>query len=194
MPPLAGRRGTKRSLWKRAAAGLDELELSWSRGSRCEANTSVRSPLPHSHGWRGTRCRRRAAWKEGDKGYPNDQIRCGGGTRSGTQTIAASEDFASFLIYVSVRRSFPHWGFSVFCTVWYMCTCSIFGCCRGCCRMRCCSGLPVPLETSSFEDSVYCRSAAIIPVSNGSAWGSLSLVMRESQQWVRFAPERLKLP
>ena len=61
-------------------------------------------------------------------------------------------------------------------------------------NMRCCSGLLVPLEMSSFEDSVYCRSAAIIPVSNGSAWGSLSLVMRESQQWVRYAPERLKLP
>jgi hypothetical protein len=27
MPPLPGRRGTRRSLWKRAAAGLDELEL-----------------------------------------------------------------------------------------------------------------------------------------------------------------------
>ena len=26
-PPLPGRRGTRRSLWKRAAAGLDELEL-----------------------------------------------------------------------------------------------------------------------------------------------------------------------
>ena len=27
MPPPPGRRGTRRSLWKRAAAGLDELEL-----------------------------------------------------------------------------------------------------------------------------------------------------------------------
>ncbi len=27
MLPLPGRRGTRRSLWKRAAAGLDELEL-----------------------------------------------------------------------------------------------------------------------------------------------------------------------
>jgi hypothetical protein len=27
IPPLPGRRGTRRSLWKRAAAGLDELEL-----------------------------------------------------------------------------------------------------------------------------------------------------------------------
>ncbi len=26
-PPLPGRRGTRRSLWKRAAAGWDELEL-----------------------------------------------------------------------------------------------------------------------------------------------------------------------
>ena len=27
MPPLPGRRGTRRSLWKRAAAGLNEMEL-----------------------------------------------------------------------------------------------------------------------------------------------------------------------
>jgi hypothetical protein len=27
MPPLPERRGTRRSLWKRAAVGLDELEL-----------------------------------------------------------------------------------------------------------------------------------------------------------------------
>jgi hypothetical protein len=27
MPPLPGRRGTRRSLWKRAAAGFEELDL-----------------------------------------------------------------------------------------------------------------------------------------------------------------------
>ena len=42
--------------------------------------------------------------KEGNKGYPSDQIHCGGGARSGTRRgrgkIVASEDFASSLIYV----------------------------------------------------------------------------------------------
>ena len=37
MPPLPGRRGTRRSLWKRAAAGLDEVS-----GSSCGAITQVR--------------------------------------------------------------------------------------------------------------------------------------------------------
>ena len=50
-------------------------------GSRCGAITSVRSPFPHSPGRKGTRCRHRAAWKEGNKGYPSD----GGGARSGTR-------------------------------------------------------------------------------------------------------------
>jgi hypothetical protein len=82
---------------------LDRMSWSWSRGSRCGAITPVRSP-------RGTRCRRRAAWKEGNKGYPSDQIHCGGGARSGTRRgcgkTVASEDFASFRIYVFVRSSF----------------------------------------------------------------------------------------
>ena len=82
-------------------------------------------------GRRGTRCRRRAAWKkEGNKGYPSDQIHCGGGARSGTRRgcgkIVASEDFASFLLYMYLCEVF-----SFFCTAWYyMCTFSILGCCR----------------------------------------------------------------
>ena len=46
MPPLPGRRGTRRSLWKRAAAGLDEVG-----GSSCGTITSVRIPLPHFFAW-----------------------------------------------------------------------------------------------------------------------------------------------
>ena len=76
-------------------------------------------------GRRRTRCRSRAAWMEGNKGNRSDQIHCGGGARSGTRRgcgkIVAYEDFASFLIYVSVRSSFPRWFFSFFCTAWYMC-------------------------------------------------------------------------
>ena len=57
-----------------------------------------------------------AAWKEGNKGYQSDQIHCGGGARSGTRRgcgkIVASEDFASFLIYVFVRSSFSPLFFS----------------------------------------------------------------------------------
>ena len=79
-PPLPGRRGTRRSLWKRAAAGLDELVLEpwvslWS-------NRSGEESTPPLAGREGTRCRRRAAWKEGNKGYQSDQIHCGGGARS----------------------------------------------------------------------------------------------------------------
>ena len=112
------------------------LKLELGPGSRCGAITSVRSPLPHSPGRRrGTRCRRCAAWTKGNKGYPNDQIHCGGGARSGTRRgcgkIVAFEDFASFLIYVFGRRSFLPLGFfSFFCTAWYVCTFSILGCCR----------------------------------------------------------------
>ena len=47
-------------------------------------------------------------------------------------------------------------------------------------------GLNVPLATRYLEDPVHCRSSAIISVSNGSAWGSLSLVMQKSQRWVRL--------
>ena len=46
MPPLPGRRGTRRSLWKRAAAGLDEVG-----GFSCGTITSVRIPLPHFFAW-----------------------------------------------------------------------------------------------------------------------------------------------
>ena len=43
----ARRRGTRRSLWKRAAAaGLDEVG-----GSSCGTITSVRIPLPHFFAW-----------------------------------------------------------------------------------------------------------------------------------------------
>jgi hypothetical protein len=38
---------------------LDWMSWSWSHGSRCGAITSVRRPLPHSPGRRGTRCRSR---------------------------------------------------------------------------------------------------------------------------------------
>ncbi len=38
---------------------LDRMSWSWNRVSRCGAITSVRSPLPHSPGRRGTRCRPR---------------------------------------------------------------------------------------------------------------------------------------
>ena len=41
----------------------------------------------------------------------------------------------------------------------------------------------ISLVTQNLEDPVHFRSAVIISVSNGSAWGRLSLVMRESQQW-----------
>ena len=90
------------------------LKLELGPGSRCGAITSVRSPLPHSSDGR-ERDAARAAWKEGTKGYPSDQIHCGGGARSGTRRgrgkIVASEDFASFLIYVFVRSSFSPLGF-----------------------------------------------------------------------------------
>ncbi len=47
MTPLPGRKGTRRSLWKRAAAaGLDEVS-----GSSCGTITSVRIPLPHFFAW-----------------------------------------------------------------------------------------------------------------------------------------------
>ena len=46
LPPRPGRRGTRRSLWKRAAAGLDEVG-----GSSCGTITSVRIPLPHFFAW-----------------------------------------------------------------------------------------------------------------------------------------------
>jgi hypothetical protein len=47
MPPLPGRRGTRRSLWKRAAAaGLDEVSV-----SSCGTITSVRILLPHFFAW-----------------------------------------------------------------------------------------------------------------------------------------------
>ena len=46
MPPRPGKRGTRRSLWKRAAAGQDEVS-----GSSCGAITSVRIPLPHFFAW-----------------------------------------------------------------------------------------------------------------------------------------------
>jgi hypothetical protein len=74
--------GDKTELVEESRCVLDSLSWSWSRGSHCKAINSVRSPLPHSHGQRGTRCRHRAAWKEGNKGYPSDQIHCGGGARS----------------------------------------------------------------------------------------------------------------
>jgi hypothetical protein len=70
-PPLPGRRGTRRACGREPL--LDWMSWSWSRGSRCGAITSVRNPLPHSPGWRETRCRSRAAWKEGNKGC----CRCG---------------------------------------------------------------------------------------------------------------------
>ena len=102
MPPLPARRVTRRSLWKRAAARLDELELEpwvslWSNHFDEESTP----PL---------------AWTEGNKGYRSDQIHCGGGDRSGTRRgcgkIVASEDFASFLlIYVFVRSSFSLLGY-----------------------------------------------------------------------------------
>ena len=88
MPPLPGRRGTRRR----------EPLLDWTSwsGFRCGAITLVKSPLPHSHGRRGTRCRRRAAWKKGNKEYQSDQIHCGGGARFGPwgvrEIYAASPD------------------------------------------------------------------------------------------------------
>jgi hypothetical protein len=47
MPPLPGRRGTRRSLWKRATAGLDEVSV-----FSCGAITQVRIPLPHFFAWK----------------------------------------------------------------------------------------------------------------------------------------------
>ena len=53
--------------------------------------------------------------EEENKGYQSDQIHCGGGARSGTRRgrgiIVASEDFATLLIFVFVRSSFPPLGF-----------------------------------------------------------------------------------
>ena len=77
MPPLPGRRGTRRSLWKRAAAGLDELDLEpwvslWSNHSGEESTP----PLA----W--TRRNKMPPPRRGNKGYPGDQIHCGGGARS----------------------------------------------------------------------------------------------------------------
>jgi hypothetical protein len=47
----------------------DWMSWSWSRGSRCGAITSVRSPLPHSPGRRGKRCRPRRL-EGGEQGVP----------------------------------------------------------------------------------------------------------------------------
>ena len=83
MPPLPGRRGTRRSLWKRAAAGLDELELEpwvslWSnhfgeestpplawRSNGAEKFTAVEDFAPYSVEAVQDAA---AAGKEGDKG------------------------------------------------------------------------------------------------------------------------------
>ena len=77
MPPLPGRRGTRRSLWKRAAAGLDELELEpwvsllWSNNHFGEESTTY-SP---------TRL---------DGGGEQDAARAGESTRA-TKSTAAEE-------------------------------------------------------------------------------------------------------
>ena len=152
---------------------LDRMSWSWSHGSRCGAITPVmRSPLPHSPGREGTRCRRHAAWKEGNKGYPSDQIHCGGGARSGTRRgcrkIVASEDFASFRIYVFVRSSFSP--LELFLSSALPGICVVFkswvllnGCCRicGAARVEC----SINLVTRNLEDPVHYRSASIISVS-----------------------------
>ena len=74
--------GDKTELVEGSRARMDWMSWIWNRGSRGGAITPVKSPLPHSTGREGTRCRRRADWKEGNKGYPSDQIHCGGGARS----------------------------------------------------------------------------------------------------------------
>ncbi len=72
---------------------------SWSRGSRCGAITSVRRPLPHSPGWRGTRSnplRWRSSLRDSERSRKNRSI----------QGISPS-----FFIYVFVRSSFSPLGF-----------------------------------------------------------------------------------
>ena len=105
MPPPPGRRGQDGACGREP----DELELEpwvslWSNHFGEESTPPV-------------------AWTEGNKMPPappgrrgtSDQIHCGGGARSGTRRgcgkIVASEDFASFLIYVFVRSSFSPLGF-----------------------------------------------------------------------------------
>ena len=98
---LPGRRGTRRSLWKRAAAGFDELEPErW-----VSLTVAVEQPLRwgvHSPTRLDGREQDAAAWKEGNKGYRSDQIHFGGGARSGTRRgcgkIVASEDSAPLRI------------------------------------------------------------------------------------------------
>ena len=114
MPPLPGRRGTRRSLWKRAAAGLDELELEpwvslWSNHSGEESTPPLawtgRNKMPPP--------RRLEGGEQGVPERPNPLRRKSSlRSRGGCGKIVASEDFASFLTYVFVRSSFSP----------YMCT------------------------------------------------------------------------
>ena len=158
----------------------------WSRGSRCGAITPVRSPLPHSPGREGTRCRRRAAWKEGNKEYRSDQIHCGGGARSGPRGVREITPpplmATSWAMIRRYRGSLLGLKLSSY-LLGYMCTFSIFGCCRRCCRI--CGAARVCVT--------HWRHAALRTQFTAEALQSF-LVMRESQQWVRWAPERLKLP
>ena len=71
MPPLPGRRGTRRSLWKRAAAGWDELELEpwvslWSNHFGEESTP----PLAWKEG------NKMPQPQEGDKTEPVEDSRC----------------------------------------------------------------------------------------------------------------------
>ena len=82
MPPPPGRRGTRRSLWKRAAAGWDELELEpwvslWSNHFGEESTP----PL---------------AWTEGSKMPPPPPGRRGTRGTGATKSTAA-EELASVL-------------------------------------------------------------------------------------------------
>ena len=79
MPPLPGRRGAKRSLWKRAAAGLDELDLEpwvslWSNHfgeestrllpTRLDGKEQDAAAPPGRRGIRGTRATKSTAAEE----------------------------------------------------------------------------------------------------------------------------------
>ena len=77
MPPLPGRRGTRRRLWKRAAAGLDELELElWVSLWSNHFGEEYTPPL---------------AWTEGNKMPPAPPRRRGTRGSRATKSTAAEE-------------------------------------------------------------------------------------------------------
>jgi hypothetical protein len=53
---------------------------------------------------------------------------------------------------------------------------------------------PIHLATAAWGINLTAKALRSFPFSNCQVCGSISLVMRETQQWGRAGPERLKLP